>query len=202
MIDLEFLEPFYEAITEECLKHFREDKLIDIFELAERLMSLPDLPMHCPPHHYLVPAVLLTACHKAEGGTLQELLQDLEEANERAHHVLAGFCGLYGDCGAAVGTGIFLSIYTQTGPCSGNSWAWSNKITARALMDIAEIDGPRCCKRNTYLALLSACDTIREYLDIDLKKPEAIRCTFYERNKECKGIECPFWKGAADSETY
>ena len=124
MIDYSSLEIFYDKITEKCLEWFGKDGAINVWDMATDLMDLEDLPIHCPPHHYLMPAVLLTACHKAEESDLQILKEDLEEANKRAHNILGGFCGLYGNCGAAVGAGIFFSIFTQTGPCSEESWAW------------------------------------------------------------------------------
>lgn len=195
MIDYEKLEIFYDRITEKSLAWFHKEGPINVFEMASDLMDIEGLPMHCPPHHYLVPAVLLTACHKAEGDSEEILKEDLKEANERSHNILGGFCGLYGNCGAAVGTGIFLSIYTQTGPCSEGSWAWTNKITARGLTKISEIDGPRCCKRNVYLALLAALDVIKAYLEIPLKKPEKIICHYYKNNHECKKQQCPFFPG-------
>lgn len=192
MIDLEALEKFYIKIQEVCLDAYGGES-IDLFELADRCMDIEGLPIHCPPHHFMIPAVLLTVCHKLEGDPVSYLEEDLEEADQRAHNVLGGFCGLYGDCGAAVGVGIFMSIFTQTGPCSQGTWAQTNRATAQALMDISEIDGPRCCKRNSYLALLSACGTIGQYLKLDVKKKENIQCRYFQQNKECKGKVCPFF---------
>lgn len=193
MANYDELEIFYDKITEKSLEWFRKAGAVNIWDMATDLMDTEGLPMHCPPHHYLMPAVLLTACHKAEGEGEEVLREDLEEACKRAHNILGGFCGLYGNCGAAVGTGIFLSIYTQTGPCSEGSWAWANRIVARALTKISDIDGPRCCKRNIYLALEAARDVIEEYLEISLEKPDKVVCHFYKNNRECKKNECPFF---------
>lgn len=193
-IDYKALEVFYSKIRETCVEYFINQESVTVIELADRCMHIEGLPMHCPPHHFMIPAVLLTMCHKQCQSSLETLQEDLEEADKRAHNVLGGFCGLYGSCGAAVGVGIFMSIYTQTGPCSETTWAWTNRATAEALMDISEIDGPRCCKRNSYLSLLKACDLIKEYLNIELVKPEQVICRFYSGNKECKGTKCPFFQ--------
>lgn len=193
MVDYDALEIYYGKITDKCLEWFHKDGSINLWDMATDLMRIEGLPMHCPPHHYLMPAVLLTACHKAEDGDEEILKEDLEEACSRAHNILGGFCGLYGNCGAAVGAGIFFSIYTQTGPCSEESWSWANKIVAEGLMRISEIEGPRCCKRNIYLALEAARDVIEEYLEIYFEKPEKVVCQFYKNNKECKGIKCPYF---------
>lgn len=193
-MDFSKLEIFYEKTTEYCLEYFRGEEEKTIWEMMEDLMDMEGLPMHCPPHHFMIPAVLLTVCHKAEGDDEEVLKEHLEEANKRAHNVLPGFCGWYGNCGAAVGCGIFLSIFTETNPHTvGEGWSWCNKVTARALTDISEVGGPRCCKRNTYLALASVHKSIEEYLEISLPKPEKVECKYFDKNDDCKGKECPFF---------
>lgn len=55
--------------------------------------------MHCPQHHYLVPAAMLSVAFKAQGRSQEELSDALLEAMMRAKNVLPAFCGLYGSCG-------------------------------------------------------------------------------------------------------
>jgi len=145
-------------------------------------------------HHFLVPAVLLTCYHNAVGNR-EKLAERLDVAEKRAARGLGGFCGFYGNCGAAVGTGIFISIVTGETPLTVNSWRQANMMTARALKAIAAKGGPRCCKRNTYLALGEAVDLVRIELGITLEKSE-VKCRFSEYNRECKGEECGFYRGA------
>lgn len=183
----------YAYITEECINAFRKDTTIVPVELAVRIMKHPDFPMHYPYHHYLVPAVMLTAVYRLQGEE-EALRTALEEAKSRALNVLKGFCGLYGDCGAAVGLGIFMSILTGTTPHSEETWAMTNRITAGSLMKIAEIDGPRCCKRNCFLALQHAVPFLKETLDVTLEAPKKIVCTFSDINEDCKGTACPFFQ--------
>ena len=45
-----------------------------------------------------------------------------------------------------------MSILTETTPYSESSWGITNMITAKSLMRMAEIGGPRCCKRNSFIA--------------------------------------------------
>lgn len=184
----------YAYITEECLGVFRMDKPIVPAELAVQIMKHPEFPMHYPYHHYLVPAVMLTAVYRLKGEAEEALGAALEEARNRSLNVLKGFCGLYGDCGAAVGLGIFMSILTGTTPHSEETWAMTNRITAGSLMKIAEIDGPRCCKRNCFLALQYAVPFLKEALDIRLEAPEEMECTFSAMNEDCKGDACPFFR--------
>lgn len=184
----------YSYITKTCLDAFNADKSIVPAELAVQIMKHPDFPMHYPYHHYLVPAVMLTAVYRLQNQPEEALKTSLAEAESRALNVLKGFCGLYGDCGAAVGLGIFMSILTGTTPHSEETWAVTNRITAGSLMKIAEIDGPRCCKRNCFLALQYAVPFLKETLDITLEAPEEIVCGFSAMNEDCKRDACPFFQ--------
>ena len=64
---------YYVAIREKCLSFFTEKEKKNIWEMAMECMDLEGLPMHCPPHHFMVPAVLLTACARKEGRSLEDL---------------------------------------------------------------------------------------------------------------------------------
>ena len=193
---------FYQEITDLCTAYFVSEEDLTIWDLADRIMLIDGLPMHCPPHHYMIPAVLLTAVRKQQGGSLEQLKEELEEALARAKNVLGGFCGNYGDCGAAVGVGIFTSIYLKASPkTDGQGWALPNRATGRCLLKIAEVDGPRCCKRNTYLAFDEGVRFLEEELGITLKRKERVVCRFFKNNKECKHGKCPFFpKSKADLE--
>ena len=52
----------------------------------------------------------------------------MEEMRARGSEYPGGACGLWGCCGAAVSTGIFMSIITKATPLTGNSWRLSNEI--------------------------------------------------------------------------
>ncbi|MDO4554893.1 MAG: DUF5714 domain-containing protein [Lachnospiraceae bacterium] len=186
-------ESVNEAIKEICMGYFREGKA-DAFALLQDLMDLEGVPMHYPYHHYIVPMVLLTTVRTMEKSEEEILSQDLDTAIERGQNILGGFCGFYGNCGAAVGVGVFYSIYAGIVPTSRKGWAACNKATADALLKISEIEGPRCCKRNSFLALYSAADTIKERFGIEIACPEAVVCKYHDRNKECKRKACPYFK--------
>jgi len=192
-VDCSKWDVYYDIITERCLKYYESEERKNPWELAIDLMDIPGFPMHCPQHHYLVPAVLLTVCRQVQSATMEQLKKDLDVANERARNVLAGFCGWYGACGAAVGVGIFMSVFTNTNPCSEKTWSLTNRATAQSLLKMSEINGPRCCKRNTYIAIDSTRDFIEKHLNISLDKPEKVVCKYSERNLECKKEQCPFY---------
>lgn len=180
-------------ITEECLRIYLENDPILPMELALHLMDFPQLNIHCPQHHYLIPAVMLTAAYKVQGRPQEMLQSDLTEAMLRSKNILPAFCGLYGSCGAAVGLGIYVSILTDSNQFSVHTWALANKIVGECLLKISEIDGPRCCKRSSYLALLVGQKFSREELGLDFGTTEPIRCSHYPNNEECKREECPFF---------
>lgn len=181
-------------ITQECLRAYALRGPICVSDLLFSLLESPYLPMHCPQHHYLIPAVMLTATGRIQDKPLEKLRDDLTEAMMRAKNVLPAFCGLYGSCGTAVGLGIYTSILLDSDQYSVQSWALANRIVGECLLKIAEVDGPRCCKRNSYMALQVGQEFSKEALGIDLGTREDIQWTFYAKNaSECKKQECPFY---------
>jgi hypothetical protein len=64
-------------------------------------------------------------------------------------------------------------------------------MTAEILAVYARLGGPRCCKRNTWLATLSAARFARQRLDTPLRARGA-RCEFSARNPDCHTQACPF----------
>ena len=181
-------------ITQECLRAYAEENKIRVSDLVFRLLRSPRLPMHCPQHHYLIPAAMLMAARKVQAGSLEELRDDLTEAMMRAKNVLPAFCGSCGSCGTAVGLGIYTSILLNADQYSIHSWALVNRIAGECLLKIAEIDRPRCCKRNSYIALQVGEQFSKEVLGLDLGTSENIQYSFYKKNaSECKKQDCPFY---------
>jgi hypothetical protein len=157
-------------------------------------MTNPGIKMHGPEHHFLVPAVLITAYYNKTGKP-EMIPGKLKIARERAKNVPGGACGFYGSCGTGLGTGLFMSIVLRTTPLSTDDWTLSNLMTAEALYEIAMMGGPRCCKRTTFLALETATDFVRENLGVELERSEVV-CSFFSRNKECKQTECKYFPGS------
>lgn len=185
-------EPKYDSLLD-CALRIYEEGAGSPAENATKLMSLEGLLMHCPEHHFIVPASLLLSAHRCMHSPIETVEKDLKTALTRAKTVPGGFCGNCGCCGAAVGTGMFLSIWQKTTPLSKNGWALCNRMTAQALERVASVEGPRCCKRVTWLALQSAVEFCRRELSLELAKPEKLRCGFFAGNKECRGKACPFF---------
>ncbi len=165
--------------------------LADPLEMAVVLMKHPTVHIHGPEHHFLVPAVLLAAYYNQQGSG--EKAAKIRQARKRSETVAGGSCGFFGNCGAGVGTGIFISLITGATPLSKKEWQLSNRMTAECLLTIAEHGGPRCCKRDTYLALLAAKRFLHENFAIEIEMNETIVCQFFGMNRECLKQDCPFF---------
>lgn len=176
------------------------DTIIDIclgeksqnpFTIIEKMMSQPFCHMHGPEHHVMVGAALLTA-YKNAGGEI-DLPSALLEIMNRGKSVPGGACGFWGACGAGISTGMFISIVTKSTPLETETFGQANQMTAKALAAIGRIGGPRCCKRDAYLSLLSAIAFVKETMHIELEKSQVI-CTRSAQNNQCIKERCPFYR--------
>ena len=168
-----------------CLR----EKSADPIAILEGMMALPFCLMHGPEHHVMVGAALLTAYRNA-GGQL-DLPRALQEMLRRGKQVPGGACGYWGACGAGLSTGMFVSIATNATPLAKEAWGLSNRMTACALTAIGEHGGPRCCKRDSYLAITAAVDFAAEHLGVQMQRGN-LRCTRCHMNNQCLGKGCPF----------
>ena len=166
----------------------------DPMEIMEKMMAMPFCHMHGPEHHVMVGVALLTA-YKNAGGQI-DLDHALHEMYRRGKAVPGGACGFWGACGAGVSAGQFMAIVTESSPLAAQPWRLSNCMTAKALESIGKNGGPRCCKRDSYLAILAAVDFVAEHLGIHMEKTNPV-CTRSSQNNQCIGMRCPFFGGKA-----
>ena len=170
-----------------CLSETSKDPIAVI----EKMMALPFCHMHGPEHHVMVGCALLTA-YKNAGGDI-ELHPALIEMMNRGSKVPGGSCGFWGACGAGISSGMFIAIISGSTPLTKEPFALSHKMTAKSLTEIAEVGGPRCCKRDSFLSILAAVDFVKEHFGVAMEKPEVI-CGYSTRNNQCIGKRCPFAK--------
>lgn len=174
-----------DAIIAVCLTSDSKNPI----EILKGLMALPFCHMHGPEHHIMVGAALLTA-YKNAGGNI-DLPKALVEMQSRGKKVPGGACGFWGACGAGISAGMFVSIVTGATPLANEEWGLSNKMTSAALGAIGAVGGPRCCKRDSYLAIISAVEFVKENLGINME-PGEIKCSHSAMNNQCIGARCPF----------
>ena len=179
------MKDFIDSAWLTCLQHTSRNPLT----ILRDLMALPLCHMHGPEHHTLVGSALLTA-YKNSGGEI-DLPSALEELHARAQKVPGGACGYWGACGAAISSGMFVSIVTGSMPLGGREWGLCNQMTAASLHAIGSIDGPRCCKRNSTLAILQAAQFSKEHLGIEMDITP-VTCIHFDQNSQCIGARCPF----------
>lgn len=161
-------------------------------EILRKMMNEPFCHMHGPEHHVMVGASLLTA-YKNAGGDV-ELDKALPEMIKRGKAVPGGACGFWGACGAGISSGMFVSIISGSTPLTEKPWGLSNQMTSLSLGAIGSVGGPRCCKRDSYLAVLSAVDFVKEHFGIEMER-EDVSCIHSAQNNQCIKGRCPFYRG-------
>ena len=184
---IELKESVFDDLVEMCLSVYRSGQKKNVISIMEMMMNHPEVPMHYPYHHFILPAALLTAAAMENPEqTEAELEEELLTACKRARQVPGGFC-------AGIGAGIFMSVYTQSSPLSEQIWQWCNEMTSVCLKQISSVPGPRCCKRTCFLSVQAAVPYIEKRLGIHLPMPEMISCNYKDRNATCKKSACPFY---------
>lgn len=158
-------------------------------EILEEMMSMPSCHMHGPEHHIMVGSALLTA-YKNAGGNI-DLKAALYEMQKRGKQVPGGACGFWGACGAGISTGMYISIALKSTPLAKEAWGLSNQMTARALDAIGKNGGPRCCKRDSYLAIIEAVKFTEDKLNVKMEISNII-CSRSHLNNQCIQSECQF----------
>ncbi|MBO4369623.1 MAG: hypothetical protein J5803_05950 [Desulfovibrio sp.] len=174
-----------DSIIYTCLNEISKNPITILLTM----MALPFCHMHGPEHHVMVGAALLTA-YKNAGGNI-DLKSALLEMINRGKQIPGGACGFWGACGAGVSSGMFVSILVKATPLSKESFGLANMMTANALHTIGKIGGPRCCKRDSFVSVLSAIDFVKENVGITLEKSDIV-CPYSSKNNQCIGKRCPF----------
>lgn len=176
-----------DTIISLCLKDTSKNPI----KIIEKMMKQSFCHMHGPEHHVMVGSALLTA-YKNAGGTV-DLETALIEMHNRGKSIPGGACGFWGACGAGISAGMFVSIISRSTPLATEPFALSHLMSSKALEQIGKIGGPRCCKRDSFLSILSAIDFVKENFNLSMEKSEVV-CSYSSKNSQCIGKRCPFAK--------
>jgi hypothetical protein len=164
-----------------------ESDLTDPVELALQIYELPGLHMHGPEYHSIVPSVLVTAY----GNVVQHKdSAAIKEAIARGKAIFGGICGTHGACGACIGVGIAWSIIHQVTPYSKEERGNANLMTALALTAISRLGGPRCCKRDSIIAIETA---VKHFGCYSHSGESRYVCSQYPFNEMCIKNRCPYF---------
>ena len=181
------MEERAKKIVEACL----QEKSKNPIEIFMNITKMDFVRIHGPEHHILDGAALLTAYYNA-GGNI-DLEKSLEELMKRGLQMPGATCGMWGVCGAVTSMGAALSIIDGTGPLSTDaSWGKHMEFTSKALGRLSEVGGPRCCKRDAFLAFQKAIEFINENYDVTLDE-STIECVYSSKNEQCIKERCPFY---------
>lgn len=162
---------------------------IEPIKMIQQIMDSPLCRMHGPEHHIMVGACLLKAYANAGGDINFD--EALEKMIERGSKVPGGVCGNWGSCGAAISTGIFISIVTGASPTTTENWGLANLMTSESLKNIGKTGGPRCCKRDSFTAIKTAVEYVKNNLSVNMQYGDVV-CTYYKNNPQCIKERCPF----------
>ena len=186
------MEYSFEERTKYIIEACLQEKSKDPKEIFKKVANQDFIRIHGPEHHSLDGAALLAAYYNA-GGDI-DLAKSLEELARRGAAMPGAICGQWGVCGAVASVGAALSIIDGTGPLSEDG-TWGNHMlyTSKALGSLAEVGGPRCCKRDAFLSLQEAAGFVNANYDVKLEKSD-IKCSFSDRNAQCIKTRCPFYK--------
>lgn len=139
--------------------------------------------------------------HPITSGVLLRILQnngmivsdkDIVEAMNRARKIPGGWCGSHGNCGAAVGLGVAISVFLKANPNSGDSRSLSNAVTARGLLAISK-HNYRCCVHAVYDALKVGIEFCNEEFSANVNECKFASCPFSNLNKSCHKFNCHYY---------
>jgi len=167
----------------------------DMVQLMNKIRAHRLFAMHGPEHHSLVPGVILTT-YKNLGGRID--WKQITAAIDRGALLPGGACGYMGSCAAALGAGIAFATLLGSSPLRPAPRSLSQKITAKIVNRIADIEAARCCLRECTIVLTTAAELSRTFLPITLRAAERPRCDQFDKNRECPGADCPWFPDAQD----
>ena len=162
-------------------------------ELLEEVMADPRCDAFGPIHHFIVGAVRLTCYRNAEGGAdrNERPRADLAELRQRSSIVPGATCAYWGVCGAAASTGMAHAIIRGNDPLKKEGWSEGQSMVAHILDEIAATGAPRCCKRDSRIAVARATETFNGLLGCNLQIPDKPpSCKTMSRNTVCLGSAC------------
>ncbi len=167
-----------------------QTKLRDPVEILLTMKKSHLFPLHGPEHHALVPAVFLTA-YRNQGGEVS--FDEIKEAIRKGSTIPGGTCAFWGGCAAALGIGIAYGVILKTSPLSEGERGAGQEVVSTILKDIAALNAPRCCQRESYLSIMRGCEFSGRYLPHEVVTTFKASCEQKNLNRECSGASCPLF---------
>lgn len=185
-------------IVERCL----EGGCVNPSELMEDIFLDSRCVAFGPMHHFIVGACLLTAYSNATGKGHEFLLPALEILESRSSNVPGASCARWGICGAAISAGMAYAIVADNAPLKKEGWAEGQGMVAEIALAISKAGAPRCCKRDSRLAIEIAGEAFER--DFEVRFPTGVErvcvhapCAAAEVNSACLGEGCAYYGAEA-----
>lgn len=180
----------YSWAYEYCLGSDERDPSV----LLEELMAQDNCQAFGPVHHFLTGAALLTCLRNAQGDAGKSRLpEDLAVLGARSSAVPGAACALWGVCGAAISAGMAYAIVAENAPLKAEGWREGQHVVSDIERVIVETGTPRCCKRDSRIAVRVAAAAFTHDFDVSmLCKEWEGECAVSDVNTVCLGGKCPF----------
>lgn len=165
-------------------------------ELLEEVMADPRCPAFGPLHHFIVGATLLACRRNAKAAPDREALlrADLEEMAARSSYVPGATCARWGVCGAAASAGMAYAIVRGNTPLREEGWQEGQLMVSELLALIARSGSPRCCKRDSRVAVAAAVPHFNAIGGPQMRETDVLpTCATFPQNSACMGTDCPFY---------
>ncbi len=167
----------------------------DPVQIFKEIAAKEYISIHGPEHHILDGACILAA-YKNAGGDI-DLDAALTKLMGEGLRMPGAMCGLWGICGAITSIGAALAIIDGTGPLSTDgTWGEHMAYTAKAIGELGQINGPRCCKRDAMIAFKNGIAYINEHYKDRMSQPLTYgvqTCEYSSLNAQCIKERCPFY---------
>jgi len=168
-------------------------------DVLEEIMADPRCDAFGPVHHFVVGAVLLACWRNAQALSNRDeaLRADLEELAVRAKSVPGATCARWGVCGAAASAGMAYAIVRENAPLKAEGWSEGQLVVADLLSAIARLGAPRCCKRDSRVAVKEAIAHFNRLGGAVLEEQATLPiCATMHANTACMGPSCPWHPNA------
>lgn len=182
---------YQKYIMEKCLTTSSTNPL----EIAQDILNHPEFPMAGQAHHSLIACSMLAAYANGESNVNKEEI--IQAGMKRADSIPGGFCAGFGADAAAISLGIAGSVIFSTNikkeTAAGRAKA--HTLTGMGMLNIANNQGNRCCRRSTYSMLILGTNYFKQNMWFALETtPESqVKCSLKEQNPLCNGISCRYY---------
>ena len=178
--------------AELIIKDIKQEEGTNPIRIFKNVAKKEYVSIHGPEHHILDGASLLVA-YKNAGGNI-DIDDALEKLMAEGLRMPGAMCGLWGICGAITSIGAALSIIDGTGPLSTDgTWGNHMQFTSKAIGELGNVNGPRCCKRDAMIAFKNGVEYVNNHCGVTLEY-EHIRCDYSDKNAQCIKERCPYYE--------